>query len=208
MKKIVFLFLALFTIYSHQSQAQVDGTSGASESSSQVETNKENLEKKTTKDNRKKVTKPTQSKIITDTIPDTIFKSVSVPQASVSSPTNETQVKPKPKHKPFDFWSVSFITIGLYLFTMLLVKTQKIKKITHRKIWNLILLISFLVSGILGLVLVVQINYGIGMSAFRDFLYLHVEFGIVMAIIAIIHAFWHLSYYITLFAKNKEISDK
>lgn len=123
---------------------------------------------------------------------------------STPNTLDEAMVQNKQTHKkPYDFLSISSITIALYIFSMLMVKMKKLKKTTHRKIWNLILLISFLVSGILGLILVIQINYGLGMSAFRDFLFLHVEFGIVMAIIAVIHAFWHLNYYVKVFSKNK-----
>ena len=75
------------------------------------------------------------------------------------------------------------------------------KKITHRKIWNAILLITALMSCLLGFLLAVQLNYRFGMSWFSPILKLHVEFGIAMTIVAFFHVVWHLKYYKNLFKK-------
>jgi len=94
-------------------------------------------------------------------------------------------------------------TILLYFITWLLSKTRFLKTTTHRKIWNVVLLVAFLVSGLLGLMLVVQINYNVMATWYSTFMWLHVDFGIVMAIISIFHACWHTNYYLTLFKKKK-----
>lgn len=107
----------------------------------------------------------------------------------------EKEIPLQKNDKVYDFISISIFTLLAYLFTYLLYKFKKIKLITHRRIWNILLLITFLVSGLLGLFLVVQINYNFVMDWYRSFLYWHVEFGIAMGIISIFHVIWHFNYY-------------
>ena len=94
----------------------------------------------------------------------------------------------------------------LYLITWILAKFKKIKLSSHRKLWNIILLASFLVSGILGVLLAVFVDLNISINWYREILWLHVEFGIVMGIIAIFHFFWHIKYYFKIFTKKENAS--
>lgn len=125
---------------------------------------------------------------------------------TLTEETSTTEVKPvKTKtKKPYSIILISSIVLGIYLLTFLLVKFNKMKKLTHRKFWNVILLITCLVSCLLGFILALQINYGFCMEWYRDFLKLHVEFGIAMTIIAIIHIIWHYKYYTTMFSKKSK----
>ena len=68
------------------------------------------------------------------------------------------------------------------------------KKISHRKIWNCVLLITCLVSCLFGLYIVLAKMYDWSMN-YMTVLKLHVDFGIVMTIIAIIHIVWHWRYF-------------
>lgn len=126
-------------------------------------------------------------------------------QTVVTQTTTTEEAKPvvNRNKKPYRVVLISIIVLIAYLVTFILVKTNKMKKLTHRKIWNAILLITFLVSCLLGFILALQINYGFCMEWYRDFLKLHVEFGIAMTIVAFIHAIWHYRYYITMFSKKK-----
>lgn len=108
-----------------------------------------------------------------------------------------------PQKKPYDLVLISLLTLGLYAFTFILVKTNAMKKTTHRKIWNSILLITALVSCLLGFFLVFQINYGWKMDWFWKVKFYHVEFGIAMTIVALFHIFWHMNYWKTLFKKRE-----
>jgi len=108
------------------------------------------------------------------------------------------------KEKPYPLITIFILTTGLYFLTFLSVKLGWMKKSVHRKIWNTLLLITFLVSGLLGLLLVVQLNYDILMNRFKPFLTLHVDFGIAMVVISIFHVFWHLPYFKTIFGKIKK----
>ena len=89
------------------------------------------------------------------------------------------------------------LTLGFYCFSFGLVKYKKISLLNHRKFWNYVLLVSFLISGVLGLLLAICIDQKFSISWYREVLWLHVESGIVMAIISIFHAFWHVKYYLS-----------
>ena len=110
--------------------------------------------------------------------------------------------KEKKTRKPYSIILISSIVLVSYFATYLLVKAGKMKKLSHRKLWNVILLLTFLVSCLLGFVLALQINYGFCMDWFRNFLKWHVEFGIAMTLIAVIHIIWHYKYYINMISKK------
>jgi len=101
----------------------------------------------------------------------------------------------------YHFLLLFFLTFIAYFFSILLVKTKKINLIVHRRIWNTILLVSFLISGIIGLILAFSIDQKISLSWYLPFLWFHVEFGIIMALVSIFHIFWHLLYFKNILKK-------
>lgn len=105
--------------------------------------------------------------------------------------------------KPYRFVGISIATLLLYCLTSVLVFANKMKKTTHKKIWNVLLLLTFLVSCLLGFFLVIQINYDFAIDWFMSFRKVHVEFGIAMTIIAVIHILWHTNYYSKIFSRGK-----
>lgn len=119
---------------------------------------------------------------------------------NTESDTEEATVKVE---KPYRLIGISVITLICYLFTMILVKLKVIRKITHRKIWNTLLLLTFLMSCLLGFLLVIQLNYNVFQSIYLTNLKLHVEFGIAMTLISVIHILWHLPYFLKLFRSRK-----
>ena len=92
-------------------------------------------------------------------------------------------------------------TFILYMVSLLLVKAKCYKKTTHRKIWNYLLLITFVISALLGLLLAILINYQIPTDLYQNYLELHVDFGIAMSLVGLIHLIWHWNYY---FHKKKK----
>ena len=52
-------------------------------------------------------------------------------------------------------------------------------EVITRRLWNTILLVSFLVTGLLGLILAFSIDAKLSLSWYLPFLWFHVEFGIV-----------------------------
>ena len=85
--------------------------------------------------------------------------------------------------------------LSTYGLSALLVNLKKITLLKHRRFWNYLLLISFLISGLLGLLLAVLIEYKLSVAWYREFLWFHVEFGIAMAVLSIIHIIWHWRYF-------------
>ena len=95
--------------------------------------------------------------------------------------------------------------IGLYVLSYILSKKKIISEILHKRIWNILLLISFLKMGVLGLLLVLKIQYNFTLGLPFNMLFWHVEFGIIMTLISIFHIIWHFNYYKNIFFnKNKK----
>ena len=97
---------------------------------------------------------------------------------------------------------ISAVILISYLISFLLVKNKKISPITQRRFWNIILLISFLISGLLGLILAVLIDIKISILWYQNLLSLHVKTGTVMALVSLFHLLWHLPYYLSLIKKK------
>jgi hypothetical protein len=117
-----------------------------------------------------------------------------------SAPVQTTNIY---KPKKYDILLISIGALFLYLLTTFLANRKIMRKQTHRRIWNVVLLITFLTSGLLGLLLAVQINYHFGIDWYQTLLFLHVEFGIGMAIVSIFHVLWHVRYFVNIFRKSK-----
>jgi hypothetical protein len=83
--------------------------------------------------------------------------------------------------------------IVLYVISWILSRKHVINLSVHRKIWNVLLLLSFLVSGILGLLLVIRMNGRIVLPHWV--LKWHVEIGIVALVVVIFHVSWHWRYF-------------
>ena len=111
-------------------------------------------------------------------------------------PEQPAKIAPK-----YHLISITIPLLILYILSLILVKKNVITKNLNRKIWNIALTGSFLVSGILGMVLVFWLNYGYHPGCYLTVKVLHVEFGIAMAAISIFHILWHLSYYKSIFKK-------
>ena len=103
----------------------------------------------------------------------------------------------------YNFFLISGIVLISYLLSFVLVKIKKITQIQHRRFWNIILLITFLVSCLLGLFLAFAIDQQISLKFYLPFIWYHVEFGIVMSLIAIFHTLWHIPYFTSFFHRRK-----
>ncbi len=105
---------------------------------------------------------------------------------------------------PYLLFPIAIILLILYFVSLSLSKLSIIKTSTHRKIWNVSLLIAFMVTALLGLTLAIQVNYKFKITFLRQLITLHVDFGIGMTMIAVFHFLWHWSYYMNLFKTRKE----
>lgn len=98
---------------------------------------------------------------------------------------------------------ISLLVVFFYAISFFISRLEIYSKTTHRKIWNFILLLTFLTTGLIGLLLVIKINYKFTIPFYENLLKYHVEFGIGMALVAVFHLSWHLKYYLKIFKKNK-----
>ena len=118
------------------------------------------------------------------------------------SAMSDAQPSPKPHRSPYHVYSILIGTLLLYIASMICVKDGLYSKVTHRKIWNVLLTITFLVSCLLGLLLAIFLFHGYRPKIYISFLHLHVWFGIAMTLIALFHALWHWNYFKNLFKKK------
>jgi uncharacterized integral membrane protein len=98
----------------------------------------------------------------------------------------------------FTNYHMSPIAIGfllIYAISFFLYKRKHIKVTTHRRIWNVLLMATFMVTGVFGLLLAIQAQYGLPFSIPFNMLFWHVETGIVMTFISFFHMGWHFKYY-------------
>jgi spermidine synthase len=65
--------------------------------------------------------------------------------------------------------------------------------------------LAFLIAATLGLLLTIQINYRLEWSFVEKALNWHVNFGIALSIVAIVHLTWHLDYYIDMFRPVRKL---
>ena len=108
----------------------------------------------------------------------------------------------------FPLFPILIITILAYFTTWLFTTWEIFSLKTHRKFWNCLLLVTFLVSGILGLLGVVKINYKLHFPHYDQLMLWHVSFGIALVVIAFFHLAWHLKYYFSKTAKSSGLPNK
>ena len=92
----------------------------------------------------------------------------------------------------------------LYLISYFFYRTGFYSLNYHRRFWNIILTLTFLLAGIAGLFLALQITYKWNIPFIKSVLKWHVECGIGLAFAGIFHFIWHLSYFAKIFVKSDE----
>lgn len=105
---------------------------------------------------------------------------------------------------PYSILPIGVLTLILYLLTYILSKLHLLKPGHHRQIWNVLLLLSFFGTAFLGLLLAIKVNYKLKLEIGDQLMIWHVDFGLAMAMIAIFHLSWHLTYYLKLFSGKQD----
>lgn len=98
----------------------------------------------------------------------------------------------------FTTYNVSPIAIALFVIyaaSFGLYKAKRIRVTTHRRIWNVLLLVTFLMTGALGLTMAIRRDYALMFSFPINMIFWHVESGVVMVLVSVFHLSWHLTYY-------------
>jgi spermidine synthase len=106
----------------------------------------------------------------------------------------------------YPFIPVTIIIFAAYFITWLFSRWEIFSIKSNRKFWNVLLLVTFLVAGLLGILSVVKINYKLVIPGYEKFIQWHVSFGIAMVFISFFHLSWHLKYYFTFNKKTQSLS--
>lgn len=122
--------------------------------------------------------------------------------ASISTGEQISTSESKDKNeKTYSFIPVLIVLSLIYFTTLILSKRKTISVLTHKRIWDVFLLITFLVSGILGVLLVIRINFGSVISLPFNILFWHVEAGITMFVISVFHIIERWYFFKNMFKK-------
>lgn len=109
-------------------------------------------------------------------------------------------------NSPYALLPIGILALLLYILSYTLSRLSIIRQKDHRQFWNILLLVAFLVTGLLGLILAIQVNYKLNIPFIKELLIWHVNFGIGLTMIAVFHFLWHWDYYISMLrAGEKEI---
>ncbi len=95
----------------------------------------------------------------------------------------------------YGFFPIAGIALIFYTISYFLTKTKYLKFLTHRRIWNLLLLLTFIVTGTIGVFMAFVYSFELNIEIPYSLLQIHVGFGIVWFIVALFHFLWHLTYF-------------
>ncbi len=87
----------------------------------------------------------------------------------------------------YTIFNVTLPLIGVYILTYTLYRNGRLRRSFHVNLWNLIILIAFLISGIGGFILLFLLENGIRFSLNSQLLYWHVEAGLALVLVTIFH---------------------
>ncbi len=127
-----------------------------------------------------------------------------IAEAASTQKTVSDSPPPERKSLPdYNFLDIFFVSLLIYFGAKFLARKLEISSCKEKKFWNVFLLISFIGSAGTGMILVFIRDYDWFKSINFNFLFWHVEFSIVMTLLGIFHALWHLKYYLSMFKKKK-----
>ncbi len=128
-----------------------------------------------------------------------------IAEAASTQKTVSDLLPPERKSLPdYNFLEIFFVSLLIYFGGKFLARKLEISSCKEKKFWNVFLLISFIGSAGTGMILVFIRDYDWFRSINFNFLFWHVEFSIVMTLLGIFHALWHLKYYLSIFKKKKK----
>jgi spermidine synthase len=96
---------------------------------------------------------------------------------------------------PYLVIPIGLVLLIMYSISLLFSRLDVISRPVHRRIWNYLLLATFLVAAVLGILMAVQVNYRMEVPWTEKVLKWHVNFGLAMSVTGIFHFLWHWQYY-------------
>lgn len=89
----------------------------------------------------------------------------------------------------YEVVAISLIVIFFYLITYVLKMENITSRVSHIRLWNIILLVSSLILVFISLLHTFIIEYGINTTLSFITLFWHVEFGLLLVPTALIHIY-------------------
>lgn len=123
----------------------------------------------------------------TNTTPDLNTKNSSNEKNNSKVNSSDIQIVTSVPSEKYYLIPLAVSTIIIYLITYLLYLEKRLKRNIFYRIWNYVLITSFMLTGLTGLIMVIIINYGIGSSWNLTIDFWHAEFAIIMAVSTLIH---------------------
>jgi hypothetical protein len=87
----------------------------------------------------------------------------------------------------YDIIFIGALLIIAYLFSFALYRRNIINKNLHARIWNIIFLISFILSVGMGILLAGIVDFGINLDINLDLNFWHIEVGIIFFVVLFLH---------------------
>ena len=87
--------------------------------------------------------------------------------------------------------------IAVYLVSLFLSRQGKFLTVAlHRKIWNALLVITFVLTALSAIFYLLMLEYNLDLLPRQiDASFWHIEFGLAFILIGVFHALWHLPYF-------------
>ncbi|HHJ10415.1 MAG TPA: hypothetical protein ENK25_05930 [Bacteroidetes bacterium] len=104
----------------------------------------------------------------------------------------------------YHIWPITIGLIVAYIFSLAAMRLGIYRLSTHRRFWNVLLLLNFLTTVLIGTLLTLQVNYKFTLPGEDTWMLIHVDTGIAMTIIGIFHLGWHLWFFASLFHRKKK----
>ena len=106
----------------------------------------------------------------------------------------------------YHVFSTGIIALVLYLLSYSFSRTGFFSQAVHRKFWNFILALTFLITSFAGIFLALQLTYKWDIPFVKTVLKWHVETGIGLSLTGIFHFLWHIKYFGRLYDSRAEVS--
>ncbi len=101
----------------------------------------------------------------------------------------------------YNLISIGTLLLVSYVMSLLMVHTRLIARQQHRKFWNYLLLLLFFSTALLGLLMVIKINYKLHIAWIEEAIQWHVDSGIGFSLVALFHLSWHIRYFTSMQAQ-------
>jgi len=106
---------------------------------------------------------------------------------------------------PYHLIPIGILLTVFYLLSLLAVRMKLLTGTGHRRFWNILLLLFFFSTALLGLFLALKVNYRWNIRWIDGAMQWHVDTGIGLAFVAFFHLLWNISYYLNIFRTRKTV---